>query len=101
MSDNGDLEYDWTYLGLDADSGYGPWRYQVSPSEEEVTEKLSLFADPETDATARVNSATFQPCLNENHRNQDRRVVQSWNMRNGRWTFVGIFDGQLKGPVCP
>lgn len=99
MSDGGQPEYQWTYLGLGEDSGYGPWRFQVFPSEEDVIEKFKLFANPETDATARVTSATFQPCLNEAYDNQDRRVVQNWDMRNGRWTFVGIFDGQLKVPV--
>ena len=87
-------------MGFDLDSGYGPWRYQVFPSEEELREKLRLFANVETDSTARVTSVTFQPCLNEDHRSQDRRVVQSWNLRNGKWTFVGVFDGKLEKPAA-
>lgn len=98
MSDDGSREYKWTYLGLDADSGYGPWRYQVFPSEEELREKLRLYAGVETDATAKVASVAFQPCLNEDCRSQDRRTVQNWNLRNGRWTFVGVFDGKGSFP---
>ncbi|KAF8498824.1 protein serine threonine phosphatase 2C [Gautieria morchelliformis] len=93
MSANGPPDYKWTYLGLGADSGYGPWRYQVFPSQEELVKKFCLFANVEKDATARVTSVAFQPCLDEDSRSQDRRVAQSWNLRNGRWTFVGVFDG--------
>jgi len=62
-------------------------------SEETVSKSLALYAHSETDPSGGITSVSFQPSLNEDYRSQDRRAVHSWNLRNGAWKFVAVFDG--------
>lgn len=36
---------------------------------------------------------TLQPCLNPAKSNQDRYVVQDWELPGGKWQFTAVFDG--------
>jgi hypothetical protein len=92
MTDQTEPGYAWTDMGWGPD--YGTWRYRVL-SEAEISTQLGLYAKAEFDTTAKVASVTFQPCLNQDSRSQDRRVVHSWDFRDGPWTFTGVFDGKL------
>jgi len=83
-------EYKWTNFGWGDD--IGPWKYQILP-QEQITEKLRLYAYAEDDKETGISSITFQPCLNEDSKSQDRRAIHSWNLRNGTWKFIGVFDG--------
>ncbi|KIJ28353.1 hypothetical protein M422DRAFT_61926 [Sphaerobolus stellatus SS14] len=71
---------------------YGPWRYQVIPKEE-IAQKLALYAYAKEHSEAGITSVTFQPCLNEDERSQDRRIVHTWPLKNGIWKFIAILDG--------
>ncbi|KAF8501337.1 protein serine threonine phosphatase 2C [Hysterangium stoloniferum] len=90
MSKSDESEYKWTNMGWG--EAYGPWRYKVL-SEETVSKNLPLYAHSQTDPSGGITSVTFQPCLNEDDRSQDRRAVHSWHLRNGIWKFVAVFDG--------
>ena len=38
-----------------------------------------------------LDSITFQPCPYS--RNQDRHIIEAWDLPGGIWTFIAIFDG--------
>ncbi|TDL24204.1 protein serine/threonine phosphatase 2C [Rickenella mellea] len=75
------------------DMGWGGpkrWTFRVL-SDEQITPEIARLSHPHTHGP--VDSVTFQPCQTFEARSQDRRVVQSWDLPGGRWTFSGIFDG--------
>lgn len=66
------------------------WVYTVlpEPNLSFELERLSLAKSVhDTDVV------TFQPCPNDDERNQDRFVIQNWTLPNGTWSFRALFDG--------
>lgn len=72
------------------------------PEEETLWKYTSLTEPLLTSELARLSSATsigdtdavtFQPCPNPDSLNQDRFVIQDWNLPDGLWSFRAIFDG--------
>lgn len=64
------------------------WTYRVLP-EPFLTAELGRLSNVQSGECA--DSITFQPCPYFN--NQDRRVIETWVMRGGEWTFAAILDG--------
>jgi hypothetical protein len=43
-----------------------------------------------------AHTVTFQPSRRPECRTEDRHLVEDWNLVNGTWKFVGVFDGLLE-----
>jgi pyruvate dehydrogenase phosphatase len=69
---------------------YGPWAYR-KVAEPELTSLLTREADPKT--IAGVDCITFQPAPGGAQLNQDRYAVEDWELGDGVWKFVAVFDG--------
>jgi len=69
---------------------YGPWKY-TPLTEDELSSMLARLSG--ATVTADVHCVTFQPCPNPDETSQDRYVVQDWNLSNGVWKFLAVFDG--------
>lgn len=68
--------------------GSGPWNYR------QVTEPLLSFllasvANPNTIGS--VDIIDFQPQTEQS--SEDRHVVQDWDLKNGTWKLLAVFDG--------
>ncbi|KAF7298193.1 PPM-type phosphatase domain-containing protein [Mycena chlorophos] len=64
-----------------------------------VLEEHQLTAEMERVSNARstgsIDSLSFQPCSPDIHENQDRVVVEEWDLLGGTWQFMGVFDGHV------
>lgn len=72
----------------------GPWPYRIL-SEPVLSQELERSAQVMTHADGRVDSVSFQPCLNPEEASQDRRVAEEWSLPSGKWTFAAVFDGEF------
>ncbi|KAJ6557184.1 protein serine/threonine phosphatase 2C [Mycena sp. CBHHK59/15] len=72
--------------------GEGPWTYRIL-REPSLTAELQRRSHPQS--SRRVDSVTFQPCSPHVYQNQDRYVVEEWNLPGGTWQFNSIFDGHV------
>jgi hypothetical protein len=69
---------------------YGPWKYRKL-HDQQLTSVLTGVADPKT--IAGVDCISFQPCLADGSESQDRYVVEDWELEDGIWKFLAVFDG--------
>jgi pyruvate dehydrogenase phosphatase len=79
--------YGVTDLGWEGESG---WTYS-KVEEPKLSSMLTSVANPKS--ITGVDCITFQPCLIEDQANQDRYAVENWELSNGTWKFLAIFDG--------
>ncbi|KIJ67667.1 hypothetical protein HYDPIDRAFT_107139 [Hydnomerulius pinastri MD-312] len=80
-----------SHLGYPPDGG--GWQYELIP-ESDIDSELERLAFSKT--IHNVSCATLQPFLSsleEGHGNQDRYVVEEWELPGGTWTFTAVFDG--------
>lgn len=68
--------------------GAGPWVYRKVP-EPILSSLLTAVARPNT--TGSVDIIDFQPQTQQS--SEDRHVVQDWDLRNGTWKLLAVFDG--------
>ena len=40
-----------------------------------------------------AHTVAFQPSRRPEYRSEDRHLVEDWELANGTWKFVGVFDG--------
>jgi hypothetical protein len=83
----------------------GPWprAYQVL-EENELWRDLRVLARPhslklESEPKLKVDSINFQP--SPTTKTQDRYVVTQLHVHGRRWTFTGVFDGELAVALFP
>ncbi|KAF9451248.1 protein serine/threonine phosphatase 2C [Macrolepiota fuliginosa MF-IS2] len=66
------------------------WKYS-SLTEPLLTSELARLSFARS--TSDTDSLSFQPCPNPASANQDRYVVQQWQLPDGLWSFRAVFDG--------
>lgn len=49
--------------------------------------------------TLGAHTVAFQPSCRLEDRIEDRHLVEDWELANGTWKFIGVFDGARVGPV--
>jgi pyruvate dehydrogenase phosphatase len=70
--------------------GQGPWTYRIL-QESSIEHELTRISNAKSfDA---VDSLSFQPCAQNIFQNQDRHIVQQWELPGGQWLFACILDG--------
>lgn len=72
--------------------GQGPWPYRRM-QEPHLTEELRRRSDARSVAAAHADILSFQPCRSDTSENQDRYVVQVWDLPGGSWVFCAVLDG--------
>ncbi|KAK7057310.1 PPM-type phosphatase domain-containing protein [Favolaschia claudopus] len=72
--------------------GEGPWTFRIL-REPSLTAELTRAASPQSNR--KVDSLTFQPCSPHIYQNQDRFIVEEWNLLGGTWQFNSVFDGHV------
>jgi hypothetical protein len=40
-----------------------------------------------------AHTVAFQPSRRPEYRSEDRHFVENWELANGTWKFIGVFDG--------
>ena len=87
-----DLGPGWT-----EDMANWPIVYKSYTSEDAFSEALKAIATTDIVVTPNgivAHTLTLQPCASPaSNGNEDRHVVQHWELPCGQWTFVGVFDG--------
>lgn len=73
--------------------GAGPWDYRKVP-EPILSSLLAAVAGPNTIGS--VDIIDFQPQTQQS--SEDRHVVQDWDLRNGTWKLLAVFDGKQPDP---
>ena len=68
--------------------GAGPWSYRKVP-EPTLSSLLAVAAKPNTIGS--VDIIDFQPQTRQS--SEDRHIVQDWNLQNGTWKLLAVFDG--------
>lgn len=68
--------------------GSGPWNYR-KVSEPTLSSLLAAVARPNTIGS--VDIIDFQPQTRQ--ASEDRHVVQDWDLQNGTWKLLAVFDG--------
>jgi hypothetical protein len=70
----------------------GPFWYTrlPEPALSEEVKRLALANSP----FAGVDVVSLQPSPDPDVRNEDRWVAQKWDMPDGEWTCIGVFDGE-------
>lgn len=43
--------------------------------------------------TCSAHTVAFQPSRQPEYRIEDRHLVEDWELANGTWKFIGVFDG--------
>lgn len=75
------------------DLGWGPdvgtWNYRKVP-ESLLSSILAAVAKPTRIES--VDIIDFQPQTQQS--SEDRHVVKDWNLKNGTWKLLAIFDGR-------
>ncbi|KAL0956064.1 hypothetical protein HGRIS_002233 [Hohenbuehelia grisea] len=79
-----------TSLGHSEEAGTWTYRKLAEPY---LTSELARQAKPHTVAFS--DAVTFQPCPPHVSENQDRYLIQQWDLPDGRWTFCTVLDGHL------
>ncbi|KAF8891655.1 phosphatase 2C-like domain-containing protein [Infundibulicybe gibba] len=64
------------------------WPYTLLQDPLPELARLSLAS-----SSASTDSVSFQPSPNPDHANQDRYIVQSWDLPDGTWSFLAVLDG--------
>lgn len=82
-------EYPTAQTDLGWGSGAGPWKYRKVP-EPILSSLLVAVANPNTIES--VDIIDFQPQTKQS--SEDRHVVQDWNLKNGAWKLLAVFDGR-------
>ncbi|KAJ7594843.1 phosphatase 2C-like domain-containing protein [Mycena floridula] len=80
------------FARTDMGTGQGSWTYRRM-QEPEISRELARMAS--ATSLNGCHCITFQPCLPHVAENQDRYVVQTWNLPNGPWSFNLVLDGHL------
>ncbi|KAL0578837.1 hypothetical protein V5O48_003161 [Marasmius crinis-equi] len=82
----------WTDMGQ---PGAGPWKYTLL-SESHLSTEISRIA---VTAPGTAHVASFQPneAPTSGIGNQDRYVVEDWDIRGELWRFRAVFDGHANG----
>ncbi|KAK7034763.1 hypothetical protein VNI00_012170 [Paramarasmius palmivorus] len=77
-------------------SGKGPWKYTLL-SEPQLSAEASRVANGY--AKGLLHTVTFQPNQAPSNRigNQDRYVVEDWEITGQVWKFRAVFDGHANG----
>ena len=87
-----DLGPGWT-----EDMANWPVRYKSYTSEDAFCEALKAIATTDIVTTPNgivAHTLTLQPSARPGSTdNEDRHVIQYWELPCGQWTFVGVFDG--------
>jgi pyruvate dehydrogenase phosphatase len=87
-----DLGPGWT-----EDMANWPIRYKSYTSEDAFCEALKAIATTDVVSTPNgvvAHTLTLQPFASPaSTGNEDRHVVQHWELPCGQWTFIGVFDG--------
>ena len=90
-------------LGLNEDAADWPINYNSYTSEDAFCEALKAKAATDIITTPNgivAQTLTLQPYTKPGSTgNEDRHTVQSWDLRSGQWTFVGVFDGAYDDTV--
>lgn len=68
--------------------GAGPWNYRKVP-EPTLSSLLATAARPNTIGS--VDIIDFQPQTRQS--SEDRHIVQDWELQNGTWKLLAVFDG--------
>lgn len=68
--------------------GAGPWNYR-KVTEPALSSILATVAN--TTTIGSVDIIDFQPQTKQS--TEDRHVVQTWDLRNGTWKLLAVFDG--------
>ncbi|KAF9007959.1 protein serine threonine phosphatase 2C [Cyathus striatus] len=66
------------------------WRY-THLTEPLISSELARLAAAST--TGDTDSVSFQPCPDPDQSNQDRSIIQDWQLFGGTWSFRAVFDG--------
>lgn len=66
----------------------GPWSYRKVP-EPDLSSLLAAVANAKSIGS--VDIIDFQPQTKQS--SEDRHVVQDWNLKNGAWKLLAVFDG--------
>ena len=76
--------------------GAGPWNYRKVP-EPDLSSLLAAAAKANTIGS--VDIIDFQP---QAQPSEDRHIVQDWDLKNGSWKLLAVFDGRrLRQSVRP
>ena len=83
-----------------------PIGYKSYTSEDAFCEALKAIATTDVVVTPNgivAHTLTLQPFGSPaSTGNEDRHVVQHWELPSGQWTFIGVFDGAYDGhPYLP
>ncbi|CAE6435095.1 unnamed protein product [Rhizoctonia solani] len=87
-----------TNLGIE---GHGsPWNFRLL-AEPELTKTFERHANAKSSNVSglRVDSVQFQPAKGEENASQDRIYSGPCDVKGGRWSLVGVFDGHA-GEEC-
>lgn len=88
--DNCDLtQYPTAQTDLGWGQDAGPWNYRKVP-EPALSSLLAALAKSNT--VGAVDTLDFQPQTKQS--SEDRHVVQDWDLRDGTWKLLAIFDGR-------
>jgi hypothetical protein len=86
-------EYPTGQTDLGWGSGAETWKYRKVP-EPTLSSLLAAVAKPITIGS--VDTIDFQPQTKQS--SEDRHVVQDWNLKNGTWKLLAVFDGRWLRP---
>jgi len=81
-------EYPTAQTDLGWGPGAGPWKYRKVP-EPILSSLLAAVAKP--NRIGPVDIVDFQPQTTQS--SEDRHVVQDWDLENGTWKLLAVFDG--------
>lgn len=70
--------------------GQGPWTYRIVPAPS-IDAELGRMSNAQS--IGPVDSLSFQPCPPGVFQNEDRLIIQQWNLPGGQWSFTCILDG--------
>lgn len=73
----------------------------ASPAVQPLPEQSLLDSDVRSQLAFASNAATtcgahsvaFQPSRRLDNRIEDRHVIENWELADGTWKFIGVFDG--------
>ena len=69
----------------------GPPEYAQNVSVEQLRSELAHVSVATVMCGA--HTVAFQPSCHPEYRIEDRHLVEDWELANGTWKFIGVFDG--------